>query len=268
MRYVTYAEALERGELRERARRSSGANALSPWLSGSTLREGFINRLRRREWLFREPFRFFEVKSGAFDLIHCHSYSVRLTGADVPLIVTNSAPAEWLYKDGLQLSFAHIAWARVVDRALATATGVEHISYRLPNATRLVRRSEYLRAWYVERRVMAKDSVDVVPPSVDVPAEARALPPQPYRVGFIGDFDVKGGDVALAAFRLVNRERPDTRMSVIGCEPRSLAKPALNHAIEWVGRVEHGRLLNELLPTIDVLAYLVYSDLTGFLSHS
>ena len=100
VRYVTYAEALERGELRERARRSSGANALSPWLSGSTLREGFINRLRRREWLFREPFRFFEVKSGAFDLIHCHSYSVRLTGADVPLIVTNSAPQSGFTRTG------------------------------------------------------------------------------------------------------------------------------------------------------------------------
>ena len=254
VRYTTYAQAIEAGDLREKARRGSDPAGGSAFLSASTVREGLVNRLRRRGVLFREPFRFFEVRPGAFDLIHCHVFSVRLDGADIPTVVSNAAPIEWLYRDGLRWPNSRVVWARAADRALATATRVEHTSYQLPRAARLVCFTERLRAWYAAHGVVDRERIDVVPCSIAVPPTPARIPSaRPARVAFVGDYEVKGGDVALAAFEIVRRTRPDARLVVIG--PRARHPVVASPAVDWVGRVPRAQLLGELLPTIDVLAY-------------
>jgi glycosyltransferase involved in cell wall biosynthesis len=254
--YTTYAQALADGHLRERFRRSSHASSAAAWFSARTLREGAVNRLRRRGILFREPFRYFYVRPGAFDLVHCHVFSIRVDGADTPVLMSNAAPIEWLYRDGLGWSARRVDWARRADRALAAATGIDHIAYRLERTARLVCFTNRLRDWYVSRGVVRQDRVDVVPCSVSVPASIRRTRTgRPARVAFIGDFDVKGGEVALAAFEIVRSERPDARLLVIGSPPRLDPSAAAARGIEWLGRVPRSQLLDELLPSIDVLAY-------------
>ena len=261
VRYTTYAEAMEAGDLRERCRRSSHRRASSAWLSASTLREGLVNRLRRREILFREPFRFFDVRPGAFDLIHCHVFSARLDGVDIPAVVSNAAPIEWLYGDGLRWSPARVAWARAVDRRLAAATGVEHSTYRLPGVARLICFTSRLRDWYVSHGVIAEDRVDVVPCGMQVPPVPARNPSQSSaQIAFIGDFHIKGGDVALAAFEIVRRERPDARLVMVGSEPPGERGAADLAGVDWLGRVPRQRLLEEILPSTDVLAYPTRCD--------
>jgi glycosyltransferase involved in cell wall biosynthesis len=239
--YVTYADALESGDLRERNRRSEG-------LSLGTIREAAVNRLRRSELLFREPFRFFDVKPGVFDLIHCHAFTARFS-TTVPIVVSNSAASEWLYRDGEGWSAARVAWGRLVDQVLARLTGVNHVAYGLPRATRVISFSEYLRDWYVDRGVAEPARIDVVPPGIEVPELVERERP-PSRLLYAGDFDIKGGDVALAAFDIVRRQRPGTSLTIVGSDA-CWEQPG----VTWLGRLPRERFLDEVMPTADIFVY-------------
>ena len=60
------------------------------------LRDHGLNDLRRAGLLYREPFRTLEIR-GAFDLVHCHTYSVHWLGGRTPVVVSNAIPLCELY---------------------------------------------------------------------------------------------------------------------------------------------------------------------------
>ena len=71
--YETYAQALAGGSLVELGRRNSLNGVLKRELPISLAmigREHAVNALRSRELLFREPFRYFDIKSPGYVLVH------------------------------------------------------------------------------------------------------------------------------------------------------------------------------------------------------
>jgi len=221
-----------------------------------TIRESLVNQLRRKELLYREPFRYFEISPGAFDLVHFHAFSIRLTGEDaLPVISSNAAASEWLYLDGEHWSSRRVAWARTADRTLARAFRVHHAAYRLYGATRVVSFSEYLRDWYISNGVAPADRIDVVPAGIDVPAEPRAVLDKPRRLLFVGNFEIKGGDVALAAYEIVRRRHPNVELTIVGSQPRIARPEADARGIEWLDRLPRKELLTRILPRADVFLY-------------
>lgn len=118
--YTTYDEALADGTLREFHR--SGA-------SGGTVsltRERVVNRLRRYRMLHREVYRYMAVKPGAYDLVHTHVFSVGWRGEPPPVLLSNAAPVDLLYRDVLGWPASRLAWARTADETLARLHGVQH----------------------------------------------------------------------------------------------------------------------------------------------
>jgi glycosyltransferase involved in cell wall biosynthesis len=250
-KYVTYSDALEQGSLRELNRRATqvGTGGLG------LVREAIVNRGRRRQLLFREPFRHFDVQPGAFDLIHCHVFSAAFRNRDCPLIVSNACPAEWLYRDGLGWRPSRVKFGAALDRLLARSTNVVHSVYGARRADLLVVFSETVREWYIARGYADPDRVVVVPPYVDLPDHPRRVAEPPRRIGFVGDFAIKGGDVVLDAFAQLRNRYPEVSLAIVGSTPRMNAETMRRSNISWQARVPREQLLGEIMPTFDVFAY-------------
>ncbi|HLH29376.1 MAG TPA: glycosyltransferase family 4 protein, partial [Acidimicrobiales bacterium] len=255
--YVPYTDALRTGELYEHGRRSalSAATGLGP--RGRALftvaREHALNALRDRGALFREPFRFMEIR-GSFDLVHCHTYSVRWTGVPTPVLVSNAVPLRELYEKARGWGARRVAVADAADRLLARALRVDHIEHGLGAVDRVVAFTRTLADWYVDAGVPG-ERVDVVP---CFPAELEligARRPAPGRVGFVaGEFAAKGGSTVLAAMAEVRRTRSDAHLVVAGGgspDPRALEAAGATA----IGYLPRRQLLAEMLPSCAVFAY-------------
>ncbi len=265
VQYETYVDALARGALREHGNRS--AFKLAVQNRRRVVAEGsltaiahLINRMRRARWLFWEPFRFFSVAVGEYDVIHLHVFSARFLNLPCPLIVSNAAPLRFLYTKARGYSERRAAILEHVEMALGSALGVNVVSYDLPQATRLVAFTEFLKCWYVNRGIMPTEQIDVVPifiPSAK-PAQGRT---SPRRIGFIAkDFDAKGGQILLTAFEQVRRVRPDTELCIVGCPPRIKSEEAAQRGITWIPFIDRHELLAAILPTFDVFGYPTQFD--------
>lgn len=257
--YVDYAEALRTGALRERARRSSVRSAAGAARAGSLLAAGAasaLDRARRRELLFREPLRFFEVAPGAFDLVHAHVFSVGYRGAWPPIVMSNSVAVEALYRDGLGWPAGKVVRSRRIESLLSRTLRADHTTYHRHRAQRLVAFTEHLKAWWVEQGVAAADRIDVVPCSVEE-QPMRPLRERPHVVGFFaGAPEVKGLDRAFAAFQRVQVDRPDLELHVLGAERvRAWNHVADAPGVRWLGRRPRDEIVRVLLPSFDVMLH-------------
>jgi glycosyltransferase involved in cell wall biosynthesis len=261
--YETYAQAFAAGRLRELARRTEYHDAAG-WRRlralGRIGRERGLNALREHGMLFREPFRYFSVLPGAYDLVHCHVFSAAFPALQTPLLMSNAAPIEELYRGARGWSDSRIRWASRLDDALARRLRVQHTSHSMPAASAVVCFTEALRAELMRRGSTEPDRLHVAPCFVEraprIPGRRR-----PTRVGFVaGDFDAKGGSTVLDAFEIVRRDRPDAKLLIIGSRPRADASYLKARGVTWRGRVSRGELLDQLLPSLDVFAYPTECD--------
>ncbi len=256
--YVPYADALRSGELRELGRRAAVEESAGIAGRGRALvtvaREHAVNALRDRGVLYREPFRFLEVR-GSFDLVHCHTYSVRWTGVPTPVAVSNAIPLRELYARARGWGARRVGRADRADRLLARSLGVDHIEHGLGGAQRVVAFTQTLAAWYL-RHGVAKERLGVVPCFPAGMDEHPVRRPVPGRIGFVaGDFSVKGGDAVVAAMAAVRRERGDAHLVIAG-RGVPLPEPVLAEAgATAVGYLSRHDLLSDFLPACSVFAY-------------
>lgn len=249
--YETYSDALQRGVLVEHGRRKRFWR--EPFLTAACK---IVNTTRSRRWLFWEPFRILTVKPGEYDLVHVHVFSCGFRNLDCPLVISNAAPLRFLYTGARGWSEARTALVEKIEVALAKAFGINHVSYTLPQATRLVVFTQYLKEWYITHKIMPADRIDIAPIYLPAPAATPRPNVNPTRVGFIAkDFDAKGGQTLLKAWEIVRRSRPDAGLTIVGSMSRLEAPAAEALDIQWLPHVERSRLLHEILPAWDVFAY-------------
>lgn len=257
VRYTTYDRALAEGTLVERYRRGMRVRT-----GGDALRLGrevLVNRLRGRNVLFREPFRFFDVDPDAYDLVHVHVFSVRLAGG-LPVVLSNAVPIDTLYRDAFGGDRTRTRLKRLVDERLARRVGVTHSSFEHRGADTVVCFSEHLRQCFI-RRGGRPDRYVVVPPGIHLPAGREPLASEPgassegLTVGFVGDWTSKGGETVLAAHRRLRAAGLMVRLVIVGSEPRMAERESAALDVTWLPRLPREQLLDEVLPTFDVFAY-------------
>ena len=261
--YETYAEALAAGKISELGRRSEyrAASGLRRLQSLCRIgRERGINELRERGVLFREPFRYFSVRPGAYDLVHCHVFSAGFPGLDAPLVMSNASTIEELYLGARGWSERRVALASRADAALASRLGVQHTSHEMPKAAAVVCFTEFLRNELLSRRSTQRERLFVAPCFVE-PARRNPASHRPHRIGFVaGDFEAKGGRTVIDAFEIVRRYIPDAELLIVGSPPRGDPSELLRRGIIWRPWVERSELLGSYLPTLDVFAYPTECD--------
>lgn len=256
--YVRYDEALASGELHEHGRRlgleTTGSRDQRLAARARVVREHLLNRARDGGLLFREPFRFLEVR-GAFDLVHEHTYSVGWSGVPTPVLVSNALPLSELYARARGWPPRRVQVADRADRALARALGVTHIEHGLDRADRVVTFTHALRRWYVDHGVPA-ERIGVVPCAPAAMPTGVVAVPVPGRVGFVaGDFVAKGGDTVVRAMAQVRRQRPDAHLWIAGGTPSCTARELVDAGATVHGRLTRAALLADFLPSCQVFAY-------------
>ena len=271
--YETYDLALERGTLRERgtgrALKTSLQSARSLALKGAlerlsgevalTSAAKMVYALRKQKWLFWEPFLFFEVKAGEYDLVHSHIFSARFDGLDCPLVVSCGGPLRHLYLDARSFAPTRVKRLELADRLAARVLGVNASSEWLPQASQLYAFTRSGRDELRAQNILAPEKIHYVPfflPPVAPPSvEARS---KPNRVGFVArEFFHKGGPLLLEAWEKVRAVRGDAQLQIVGTPPPP--EPELSQLraqnIEWLPFVPREQLLNEIMPRFDVFAY-------------
>jgi glycosyltransferase involved in cell wall biosynthesis len=262
VQYETYAQALARGTLQEHGNR----RALKAWRAsnisvGSELAltgiSGAINSLRRAKWLFWEPFRFFTVTPGAYDLIHLNVFSARFLSLPCPVVVSNAIPLRYLYTAARAYSERRVRAIEVAEQGLGRFLGMNVNSYRLPQASRVIAFTEFLRDWYIRRNIIPADRADTIPIYLPSPPAAEvARAERPKRIGFIAKaFDSKGGPVLLEAFEMVRKDRPDAELIIVGSESRMSDAEMRRRNITWMPYLQREAMLSQVLPSFDVFAY-------------
>ena len=249
--YTTYDDALADGRLVE-------VNAYRHATSFASRVRSFIpaveNRLRRREWLFREPYRYYNVTPGCFDLIHVHVFSVSLRETTLPLVMSTMLPQHFLYRDAENWARVRLALAVFAEKVLARFHDVQQNTYRLNKIASLVSVSEFCAREYVGQGTVTRDQTQVVSCPVTEPSVTPA--PIPGHIGFIArDFDVKGGQLVLDAYRLMRQSRSDISLTIVGSDSRISQEEGRNLNISWLPRVSRDEVLNRILPKLDVFVY-------------
>lgn len=248
--YETYDTAFRRGALIEHARRQRLYS--EPAL---TVTNKVLNLARSAGLLFSEPFRFFSVRQGEFDLVHMHVFQAAFLELDCPLVVSCGAPQQDLYMDRRGYSRLRTDMTDRFERAVGKMLTVNRNSGFMPQAQRVQVYTQYYKDFLSDRGFMTRDAIDVIPIMLRRDAAVREER-VPRRVGFVArNFVEKGGPVVLAAFERVRSARPDAELWIVGSPPEMSEAEQSRRGVRWLPVVERDVLLREVMPGFDVFAY-------------
>lgn len=272
--YEPYDQALERGALVEHGTRESLARALSS--RKNVLGEALtiaankpLQALRSRRVLFNEPFRFYEVKAGEYDLIHMHIFSAHFNRLDCPLVTSSGGALRHLYIDERGYSLRRVRLLEQADRVLGRLLRVDVSSEYVQEAERAMVTTRSGFGEIKGRRLLPDSRLDFIPLYLPPtpPESIRRVPVGhvPRRVGFISrDFATKGGHTVLRAWEIVQKARPDAELILVGSKtpPPELASQLgkVEGRISWLPYIPRQELLSQVMPSLDVFAYPTLND--------
>lgn len=258
--FETYDAAIARGALVEITGRSvlaRGCRHVRTREAVTALAFSVVNRFRRTPALFSEPLRLFWLKPGEWDLVHTHVFSARFPNLNIPLVVSNAATLDELYRDAFGWSKRRVGFAHRFDVLLARVAGVNLSWGRMPQASRILPFTGLLAP--VLAQANPTTPVEVLPNYLD-PSDFRRGPAtaHPFRVGFVAkDFAAKGGEVLLEAWKSVSRAFPEATLTLVGSTQQP---PALPSSVHWMPFVNRAELIEEILPSFDIFAYPTNCD--------
>lgn len=259
--YETYADALARGALTEHVRREGLRHY--PLL---VLANKAVNMLRQRRLLFWEPYRFFSVKSGEYDLIHMHVFNARFLNLPCALVTGSGAPQRDLYLDRRHFSPRRVAVLEGIEKRLARLFRVNQNSYFQPQSQRVMVYTEYYRDYMIENGYVDSDRVSVVP-LLGLSPVVEIKPRKPRRIGFVArNFDEKAGPVLLEAYRQVRAQRPEVELWIVGSPPQMSEPEREALGIMWLPTVPRETLMTEIMPSFDVFAYPTPHDCFSYVT--
>ena len=249
--YVTYADALKSGELRETASFRLGRNPPHNLgeLAVASGRVG-LHGLRRLGILLPDPVRWWQVV-GHFDVVHVHCFPVRLFGDVPPVVVTDSAGTFW-YWTAAQGRTAEDVWRLLRrERWVARRFRYIHPSVATEKASSTFYFVESGLA-LAEKAGMDVAAVRVCPagvPSAVRHSEQRLDPPTLLFVAH--NFEIKGGADAVTALRELRSDFPECRLVVAGS-----GKPDPHiEGVDWLGPVSRDTLYRDVYPRADLFVY-------------
>jgi glycosyltransferase involved in cell wall biosynthesis len=251
--YETYADALAAGRLVELARRR-GLSRRSPGEVWRLVHQAVLNKARSVGLLWREPYRYFRVTPGHYDLVHVHVFGVRWVGPTPPIVLSNGAPQPALYRDGYGWSRRRVAIAWRTERALAFLLRVDQPVCRMRRTAAVVTFTDHLHDFYLEQGLVSSESLHTIPCPTETASSRPTLERTPTTVGFVArNFEAKGGPTVLAAWPSVREAFPAARLLIAGADV--LDGSFDMKGVEWLGPLPRDRLMKEFFAEIDVFAY-------------
>jgi glycosyltransferase involved in cell wall biosynthesis len=250
--YVPYTQALAEGEIAAGPSVKTGP----PWpprdLVPAATRAG-LHLLRRSGYLLPDPVRWIRMVA-PFDLVHVHCMPVRFLGKVPPVVVSDSAGTWWHWTAARGMPERNVQRLLVRERRVARAVGYLHPSARPERGDRVLLFLDTGRG-LLQRVGVRVDGVRQCPPGV--PAARRPNRGDGRTLAFVArDFQMKGGDLAVAVLRRLRGSHPGLRLLVAGpSEP----DPGID-GVEWLGPMRREQLYERVYPEADVFLYPTRAD--------
>jgi glycosyltransferase involved in cell wall biosynthesis len=254
--YVTYTEALARGEIEWGPSLRSPLTLFRPGRLIGGVTRATLHVLRRTGLLLPDPVRWVRIR-GRFEIVHVHCLPVRFLGERPPVILSDSAGTAWYWIYGRGMSQDRVERLLRRERALARLAGYLHPTAN-PDGEALL--------FFIEagKRLAERIGVDASAATIcapGVPPARRRSTADRKTLLFVGRaFEFKGGPDALDIFTRVRRRIPEARLLVAGPD-RPYADVA---GVEWLGFVSRDRLYDEIYPKADVFLYPTRFDIAPF----
>lgn len=244
--YVTYDQALADGSLVELTRRNW---RIAPFL---LILNKIVNKLRQLRWIYWEPFRFFNIQPGVYDLVHVHVFPFRFRNICCPILYSAGAPLDDVYRDRRKYSKVRTRLLSDLESFLCRLLQVNHSTFFLPQVDCMAVYTDY----YCDRikDVSRSHNCRVVKLPISLGnASLSRLSNDGVRFGFVAyDFDAKGGQTLLAAYRRVRILDKSATLHIVGNVPVELHEEV---GVSLYGTVDRDFIAHQFLPKVDVFVY-------------
>ena len=196
-----------------------------------------------------------------FDIVHCHSYSIKLYGSKAPLIVSDSSSNYLYLKDYINWPIWRIKIGYFLRFFLFSIFRIIDCDTNWSGAQKILVFSNYARKIHRELGVPS-EKMEVVYPGVSVDYKNKKKKHKELNILFVGIwFERKGGLLLLEAFRKISNKYPNVKLTVVGPVTDQYKMRALN--IDQKDFVPKEKLLREFFPNADVFV-LVPPKVEGF----
>lgn len=200
---------------------------------------------------------------GDFDLVHCHAYTLRLSGKKaqgLPVVLGNSIPNRWGLSEYFKQSSWRINTTYFLREVLHRKLGIYDQDLFLGDFSKLVVMSEYAKREH-EKLGADPDRIAVVYPGLQDKGKRLVGKDRIVRILFVGVwFERKGGMILWEAYKRV-RERfgRKVKLTILGPLPKAIKHQTLN--IKHYGIVQHDfvsyeKLTGEFYPKADIFVHV------------
>lgn len=191
---------------------------------------------------------------GNFDLVHCHSYSIKLSGKIVPLVLSDSSSNFLFLKDYLRWPLWRIKIGFALRKLLFGLFGVSDPDVNLNKSKKLITFSNFAKKIHSDLGANQK-MIQVIYPGLPGRKNKRpkdTIDKKRINILFVGVwFERKGGHLLLEAFKILSSKYPNTNLIILGPIPKKFDVP--KQKVFQRNYVSYRELLKKFYPQADIL---------------
>lgn len=225
------------------------------------LKKGYIEYLPIHRFLsLLVKLRILPISSGtfclkinrAFDLVHCHGYSLFLKGKALPVVISDSSSNYLFLKDYLNWPLWRINFGYFLRRNLFRFLGVVDPDTNLENAEKLIVFSDFAKKTHHLLLGAPKEKILVIRPGIlDSGRRSKKLDNKTVNILFVGIwFERKGGRLVVEAFNRLCEKYSNIRLTIVGPIPKDLKFD--KDKVDQISYVPHRQLLSKYFAKADI----------------
>lgn len=232
--YVHYSDALKNGQL------------------------GYLPLNKVLWWLVK--LRILPLSSGSrclmlktnFDLVHCHSYSIKID-RKIPVILSDSSSNYLFLRDYVNWPDWRIRAGYFIRRTLFGLLGVIDCDTNSEGARKIVVFSDFARKLHEGLGVPKSKLVTIRPGLSGQKARRTEGRTQEVNLLFVGTwFKRKGGDLLLEAFERLSKRYLNVRLTIVGEIPGTFKVKSAKLKVRGYDFVPRERLMRDFFPKADI----------------
>ncbi len=191
----------------------------------------------------------FRVRKG-FDIIHCHGYSIKISGLEIPVVISDSSSAFLFLRDYINWPLWRIKLGYMMRRILFNWLGIIDADTNLEKAKSLVVFSNFARKVHISLGA-AKRKIKVIYPGVSGQEEREEITDhKSVNILFVGIwFERKGGTLLIDAFEELSKKYSSLKLTIVGPIPGNIK---LNKIVKQIDFVPRNKLMREYFPWADI----------------
>lgn len=207
---------------------------------------------------------------GRFDLVHCHSYSIKIIHDNVPVLISDSSSNYIFLRDYINWSPLRIKLTYFFKKVLFRLIGILDCELNFQNVAKIIVFSKFAKRVHL-RLGVSKERIEVIYPGIPHYSSnemrsnkfsLRSNSNQMVNILFVGIwFERKGGQLLLEAYRKLSKKYENIELTIVGPIPKRFKIHDLR--LKSYDYIPREKLMKEFFPKADIFV-LVPPKVEGF----